>query len=96
VSEAQFQATVIAMCRLLRIDWHHAVTATRDAVGWPDLAMVGDRGFLLRELKTDNGRLTRRQQEWGDRLRRAGISWDVWRPADLSSGRIKRELEAIR
>ena len=29
-------------------------------------------------------------------LEAAGISWDVWRPSDLQSGRVLRELEAIR
>ena len=51
---------------------------------------------MLRELKTEKGRLTKDQQAWGSRLRDAGVSWDVWRPADLHSGRIQRELEAIR
>src|SRR5262249_26560390 len=32
----------------------------------------------------------------GSMLRNAGVSWDVWRPDDLQSGRIQRELEAIR
>ena len=51
---------------------------------------------MLRELKTATGRLTTTQQHWGLMLRSAGISWDVWRPDDLTSGRIQRELEAIR
>jgi hypothetical protein len=29
-------------------------------------------------------------------LRQAGISWDVWRPDDLRSGRIQHELQDIR
>lgn len=50
---------------------------------------------MLRELKTEKGRLTRDQETWGSMLRNAGISWDVWRPADLHSGRVQRELTAI-
>lgn len=96
MTEAQFQATVVAMCKLLRIDWYHPYVSVRDAAGWPDLAMLGDHGFLLRELKTEKGRLTKKQQQWGERLQAVGISWDVWRPADLLNGRIRRELEAIR
>lgn len=52
--------------------------------------------MILRELKTDTGKLTPEQERWGLMLRHAGQDWDVWRPADLHSGRIQRELEAIR
>ena len=95
MTEAQFQDTVIAMCKLLGIAWYHPFFSRRSAAGWPDLALCGESGFLLRELKTAKGRLTRDQQEWGARLRKH-VSWDVWRPVDLESGRIQRELQAIR
>lgn len=96
MTEEQFQSTVIAMCKLFGIGWYHPYFSRRSAAGWPDLALCGDNGFLLRELKTDTGRLTKDQQRWGSRLSHVGVSWDVWRPADLQSGRIQRELEAIR
>ena len=96
MTEAQFQDTVIAMCKLLGVAWYHPYFSRRSAAGWPDLALCGDNGFLLRELKTETGRLTRDQQAWGFRLRNAGVSWDVWRPDDLQSGRIKHELLDIR
>lgn len=96
MTEEQFQRTVIAMCKLFGVAWYHPYFSRRSAAGWPDLALCGDRGFLLRELKTEKGRLTRDQQTWGARLRNAGVSWDVWRPVDLHSGRIQRELETIR
>jgi hypothetical protein len=96
VTEEQFQNTVIAMCKLLGIAWYHPFFSRRSAAGWPDLALCGNSGFLLRELKTEKGRLTRDQQEWGSRLRNAGVSWEVWRPGDLASGRIQRELHEIR
>jgi hypothetical protein len=51
---------------------------------------------MLRELKTEKGRVTPDQQRWGHLLRQAGQNWDVWRPADLHSGRVQAELEAIR
>lgn len=96
MTEAQFQATVIAMCKLLGVASYHPFFSRRSSAGWPDLALCGNHGFILRELKTEKGRLTRDQQEWGSRLKNAGVSWDIWRPADLHSGRIQRELEAIR
>lgn len=96
MTEAQFQETVVAMCKLLHVAWYHPYFSRRSAPGWPDLALCGTRGFMLRELKTEKGQVTPEQQQWGHLLRHAGQSWDVWRPADLKSGRILRELEAIR
>jgi hypothetical protein len=96
VTEAQFQDTVVAICKLLGVAWYHPFFSRRSAAGWPDLALCGPRGFITRELKTERGKLTRDQEKWGLMLRAAGISWDVWRPDDLHSGRIRRELEAIR
>ena len=96
MKEVHLQGAVIDMCRLFGVAWYHAYSSRRSAPGWPDLALCGSRGFMLRELKTAAGRLTTEQQHWGLMLRAAGVSWDVWRPDDLKSGRIQRELEAIR
>lgn len=94
--EAQFQDLVVALCKHLDIACYHPYFSRKSAAGWPDLALCGSRGFMLRELKTDKGRLTRQQQEWGVKLRNVDVSWDVWRPDDLASGRIQRELLAIK
>lgn len=94
--EAHFQDAVIDMCKLYGIAWYHPYLSHRSAAGWPDLALCGPRGFLLRELKTERGKLTADQERWGSILRQAGVSWDVWRPDDLKSGRIQRELLDIR
>jgi hypothetical protein len=96
VTEVQFQDVVVAMCKHLGVACYHPYFSRRSAAGWPDLALCGDSGFMLRELKTEKGRLTRDQQKWGSRLRNVGVNWDVWRPDDLASGRIQRELQAIR
>lgn len=96
MTEEQFQRTVIAMCKLLGVAWYHPYFSRRSAAGWPDLALCGGNGFILRELKTEKGRVTADQEKWGHMLRHAGQDWAVWRPEDLHSGRIQRELEAIR
>ncbi len=96
MTEAQLQDTVVAMCKLLDVAWYHPYFSRRSAAGWPDLALCGTTGFITRELKTERGKLTADQQRWGSMLRQAGISWDVWRPGDLQSGRIQRELLNIR
>lgn len=96
VTEAQLQDAVTGMCKLFGIAWYHPYFSRRSVPGWPDMALCGSRGFLLRELKTEKGSVTPDQQRWGHLLRQAGQSWDIWRPADLLDGRIQRELEAIK
>jgi len=96
VKEAHLQTAVIDMCRLFGVAWYHTFNSRRSVAGWPDLALCGSRRLIFRELKTDTGRVSPEQQTWGLMLRSAGQDWDVWRPSDLRSGRIQRELESIR
>lgn len=95
MTEASFQDAVVQLCKMLGVYSFHPYFSRRSASGWPDLAMVGDNGFMTRELKTERGRLTGDQKRWGSMLRQAGVNWDVWRPSDLQSGRIQRELREI-
>lgn len=90
------QASVIQLCKLFGIAYYHTFDSRRSAKGWPDLAICGKRGFIARELKTERGKVTPEQERWGLMLRAVGVSWDVWRPEDLHSGRIQRELSGIR
>ena len=96
MTEQQLQGAVIDMCKLFGIAWYHPYFSRRSVPGWPDMAICGTRRFITRELKTAKGKTTPEQERWGRMLREAGISWDVWRPDDLHSGRIQRELQAIR
>lgn len=66
-----------------------------DGKGWPDLVLVGPAGVLFRELKSRSGLPTAEQEVWLGALADAGQNADVWRPADLRSGRILAELRAI-
>jgi hypothetical protein len=95
-TERSFQASVIELCKLFGIAYYHTYDSRRSAKGWPDLAICGKRGFIARELKAERGTVTPDQEEWGALLTQAGVSWDVWRPEDLRSGRIEAELRAIR
>ena len=96
MTEQQLQGAVIEMCKLYGIAWYHPYFSRRSVPGWPDLAICGARGFITRELKSATGTTTHDQERWGWMLRQAGISWDIWRPDDLRSGRIQRELLNIR
>jgi hypothetical protein len=96
MTEAQLQAAVLDLCKLLGIWWYHAYQPKYDNAGWPDLVLIGSRATIFRELKKAGQDPTPEQADVGARLARSGQDWDVWRPADLRSLRILRELQAIR
>jgi hypothetical protein len=72
----------------------HPLNSKGNAKGWPDWCIVGRR-IIYRELKTEHGSLTAEQREVGEKIRRAGGDWKVWRPRDLLSGEIARELSDL-
>ena len=92
-SEAEFQSQVRALCRFYGLTVYHTHNSQRSDPGFPDLVIVGRRGVLFRELKTETGRVKPMQRHWIDVLRLAGQDADVWRPSDLE--RIKLELRAL-
>lgn len=71
---------------------YHTRDSRKSAPGFPDWVFVGHRGVMFRECKTAKGRLPPAQQDWLAALKTAGADMDVWRPDDLRSGRIAREL----
>jgi hypothetical protein len=74
---------------------YHTYFSKASHAGFPDWVFAGIGGVLFRELKTARGRLSVTQVMWRRTLREAGADVDVWRPEDLLSGRIARELAAI-
>lgn len=70
---------------------YHTRNSKGSARGWPDWVIVGN-GILYRELKTEHGAVTAEQRSVGARITRAGGNWAVWRPRDLLSGAIARQL----
>lgn len=64
--------------------------------GFPDDVLIGTRGLLWRECKNEFTTLTPDQRQVGIVLRNLGQDWELWRPVDLRSGRIVRELEEIK
>ena len=95
MSESELQKAVTDMCALFGLKWHHQRYSIGSKAGWPDLTICG-RSIIFRELKRQDGKVTRAQDEWGGWLIAAGQDWATWRPLDLASGRIRRELEALR
>lgn len=64
--------------------------------GWPDWVLVhpARHRLLVRELKTDAGRVSPEQAWVLEQLRAGGVDADIWRPVDMESGRIEAELRA--
>lgn len=80
---------------LPQILWYHTHDSRRSPSGFPDLVCVGPRGVLYRELKRQNGKLTKAQEAWLAALTAAGQDAGVWRPDSLLSCRIARQLAAL-
>jgi hypothetical protein len=94
-SEAVFQRTVLDLAKHLGLLVYHPHITIRDEAGFPDLVIVGTRGLLFRELKTEKGRVRPEQNEWIGRLARSGADVAVWRPSQWPHD-IHAELKAIR
>jgi hypothetical protein len=92
LDEASFQKAVTDLCDWYGLRWHHEVDSRKSKRGLPDLVIIGSQ----RELKADDGKLRPDQNAWGGDLVASGSDWAVWKPEDWRSGRIRRELEAIR
>jgi len=99
MSEAELHAEVIALCKQHGIWWIHIDTPhhnkTPHLKGFPDLQLIGARRIAFRELKKERKSLDPRQTTWKYRLTAAGADWDIWRPSDLLSGQIARELAGL-
>lgn len=92
MTEAELQAVVMAECARLGIWCFHDHSPKRNMPGWPDLVMWSRGGIIARELKSDQGRLSKEQQLVIATMQRAGLDCRVWRPEDWETGRIHREL----
>jgi hypothetical protein len=80
----------------LRLAYHPwKLHAKRAREGFPDWTIAGPGGLIFRELKKQAGDPSPAQQRWLDALAAAGTDARVWRPSDLLSGRIARELAAL-
>lgn len=89
------EAHIRRLMKDLNLRGYHTHDSRRSPDGYPDWTIVGQRGVLFRELKREGKDPTGKQQEWLDDLAAAGADADVWRPSDLLSGRIQREMTAI-
>ncbi|MFA5048910.1 MAG: hypothetical protein WC516_07855 [Patescibacteria group bacterium] len=95
VSEESFQRTVIDLAhtygykvahfrkaRKSNGDWITPVGA--DGKGWLDLILANKdkRDFIVAELKSEDGKMTKEQKMWFGTLKQCCHSVYVWRPSD--------------
>lgn len=95
LSEEDLQQQVIELARFHQYDvTYHNPDSRRSQAGFPDLVLISSsRGrALFRELKSEDGRVRPKQRSVLLAMVAAGLDADVWRPRDLRSGRIVKEL----
>jgi hypothetical protein len=96
MTEREMESAVLARIMERGLYWHlcRDPRFCRGHRGFPDLAILGAR-FALAELKGSETRTRRHQLDYADSLMAAGITYHRWHPADLDSGRVDRELDAL-
>lgn len=96
MDEKTLQKEVHKICDNLGLLYNH-IWDSRYCIGkgFPDLVIVGQFEVIYAELKSDTGSLKPEQKEWMNRLKNAGHRVYLWRPCDLTSGRIERILGAL-
>jgi hypothetical protein len=81
LSEERWQAMVLELAGYYRWRHFHPYDMRRSEAGWPDLTLVRPPELIFAELKSDTGRLSRAQREWGELLTAVpGVDYYVWRP----------------
>jgi len=104
MTEAQLCAQIRALCTELHL---HAFSATTYLIpgasttspgssrGFPDWVIIGPGGMLFAEAKSADGRRSRAQIFWAAAITGAGGDYRLWRPAGLTDGSIRADLERI-
>ncbi len=93
LSEKELLRLVVDLAAIYGWRAYHPWLSIHSPRGWPDLALVRPPRLILAELKTRRGVLSPSQLEWGELLAAVdGVTYRVWRPADLDDGTIAEEL----
>lgn len=92
MTEAVLQQKVEEMAARLGWRGYHTHDSRRSDAGFPDLVLLRRGVHVVRELKTERGRVTPQQQAWLDDYQQAGVDACVWRPLDLIERRVEKTL----
>jgi hypothetical protein len=99
-AELDFMKDVLGVVGELELGWHHCHDSrlcSGSPGGFPDLTILGQGGFVLAELKTEEGETTAEQDWWLYRASNSGVMvrGELWRPSDLSTGAVRAILNTI-
>ena len=84
ISEAEFQAQVVALAELTGHLVYHTYDSRKSQKGFPDLNIVkfSLERPIYAELKTQTGKLTPEQELWKNILESMpGVDYRLWRPS---------------
>lgn len=95
MTERELAVEVAKICERRGVNRYAVVKGWPSLIGFPDLVLWGGRQLIFREIKSDDGRCSLAQLQVHRSLAATGQNVDVWRPADLQSGRIERELREL-
>jgi hypothetical protein len=95
LTEDEFFEQVRDLLNRLPLLWYHTFDSRKSNKGFPDLVVCGIGGVLYRELKTADGSVSPAQKKWLQALADAGQDAGIWRPDDVESQRVWKELRAV-
>lgn len=95
MTEAELEEQIRKLCEDLHVFRYHLPDSRRVDAGFPDDVLIGPGGVLFRECKTEKGTLRAAQRLVIGLLEAAGADVKVWRPSDLYSGTIQREIIGV-
>jgi hypothetical protein len=98
--EKEWQDEIVELAGYYGWRVFHPYDMRRSEPGWPDLTLVRPGELVFAELKTDKGRRTPAQIEWGFLLASVAemsngvLEYHVWRPRDFHAvhDRLKRHV----
>jgi hypothetical protein len=93
--ERELEGHVKALCKAHGVMYFHPLDSRGTNPGFPDDVLIVHGAVMWRELKSQKGRVRPDQKIVLAALKAAGHDVDVWRPCDLLSGRIAREIAAL-
>ena len=93
--EEDVAAHVVDLCEAFGVLRFHVPDSRWMNRGWPDECLVGTSGVLFRELKSARGRVRAEQETVLARMQTAGLDAAIWRPEDVITGTIRRQIQAI-
>lgn len=96
MTEAELEAEIANACSNLDIWRHHAPDSRRGEAGWVDDVILGRKGALFVENKSEAGRRSLAQIKVANLLVMGGLSYRLWRPSDWQDGTIMKALREIR